>query len=194
MLFLLHKDISMEPKELPENTDIATFAGGCFWCMQPPYEKLNGVKEVVSGYIGGSNPNPIYENFAQHGHKEAVQITFDPAIISYQKLLDIFWQNIDPTDAGGQFADRGQQYQTAIFYHNDEQRTLAQESIKQLAASRKFSQPIATQLIKASPFYPAEDYHQAFYKKNPEHYASYSHLSGRKPFLEETWGNDNDEV
>lgn len=177
----------MSSQKSSDNLEIATFAGGCFWCMQPPYDKLNGVQSVTTGYIGGTNINPTYENFVQHGHKEAVQISFDPQKTSYEKLLEIFWQNIDPTDAGGQFADRGQHYQTAIFYHNNKQKLAAEISKRNLEQLGKFSKPIATQIIRASEFYPAEEYHQAFYEKNPEHYASYKYHSGRGPFLERTW-------
>ncbi len=175
-------------------TELATFAGGCFWCMQPPYDKVDGVQSVITGYIGGTTTNPTYENFAQHDHKEAVQISFDPDRTSYDNLLEIFWQNIDPTDVGGQFADRGKQYETAIFYHNDKQKIAAETSKKNLEQSGKFSQPIATQILPAQEFYPAEEYHQEFYKKNPEQYASYKYHSGREPFLKKTWATEKDNL
>ncbi len=169
----------------------AAFAGGCFWCMQQPYDTLPGVQQVVVGYMGGSNQNPTYENFARYGHREVAHILFDPEKTSYRDLLAVFWKNIDPTDASGQFADRGNQYKTAIFYYNDEQKRQSERSKKDLEASGKFSQPIMTEILKASEFYPAEEYHQAYYQKNPEQYASYKYRSGREPFLKKTW-KDNE--
>jgi methionine-S-sulfoxide reductase len=167
----------------------ATFAGGCFWCMQPPFRKLEGVIEVVSGYAGGKKPSPTYEEVSsgRTGHFEAVQITYDPDKISYETLLDTFWRQIDPTDAGGQFADRGTQYHTAIFYHDDEQKRLAEESRKRLEASGKFKTPIRTEIRPYTTFYPAEEYHQDYDRKNPERYHEYKVLSGREPFIEKTW-------
>lgn len=142
----------------------ATFAGGCFWCMESPFEKLNGVTEVVSGYTGGTGANPNYEDYAEKGRVEAILVTYDPTKITYQQLLDVFWRQINPTDAGGQFVDRGPQYRSAIFYHNDEQKRLAAESKKKLAESGRFDKPIVTEILKASVFYPAEEYHQDYYK------------------------------
>ena len=170
----------------------ATFAGGCFWCMEKPYESYEGIVEVVSGYTGGKQKDPTYGEVSSGstGHVESVQVTYDPAIISYEKLLDIFWKQIDPTDPGGQFADRGHQYTTAIFYHDDEQKRLAERSKRDLADSKKFDGPIVTKIVEATPFYKAEDYHQDYYKKHPVHYNSYRQGSGRGPFLKRKWGKD----
>ena len=167
----------------------ATFAGGCFWCMEPPFEILEGVINVVSGYAGGSTENPTYEEVTsgRTGHVETVQITYDPSKISYSELLDVFWQQIDPTDPYGQFADKGGQYRTLIFYHSEEQRRLAEESKEALDASGRFKRPIVTEIVKFSNFYKAEDYHQDYYKKNTPRYKSYRLDSGRDQFLEEVW-------
>ncbi|MGO8880105.1 MAG: peptide-methionine (R)-S-oxide reductase MsrB [Desulfomonilaceae bacterium] len=176
------------------NYEHATFAGGCFWCMQPPFEKLKGVVEVISGYAGGNGENPTYEDYARKGHIEAIQITYDPSIISYTQLLDVFWRQIDPTDAGGQFVDRGPQYRSAIFYHNEEQKSLAEKSKKELAKSGRFDKPIETDIIKAATFYKAEDYHQDYYKKNPIRYKYYRFRSGRDHYLDKIWGKDRNHV
>ncbi|WP_338447923.1 peptide-methionine (S)-S-oxide reductase MsrA [Niallia oryzisoli] len=172
--------------------ELATFAGGCFWCMVKPFDEEPGIMKVISGYTGGIKENPTYEEVCSEttGHFEAVQITFDPAIYSYEKLLSIYWQQIDPTDSGGQFYDRGQSYQTAIFYHNENQKQMAEESKRQLEQSGRFSKPIATAILPAKPFYPAEEYHQHYYKKNPAHYERYQFGSGRKAFIEKHWGNE----
>ena len=169
----------------------ATFAGGCFWCMEPPFEKLEGVTQVISGYTGGHKENPTYKEVSsgKTGHVEAVQVTYDPLKITYKDLLDVFWRQIDPTDAGGQFADKGSQYKTAIFYHNEEQRLLAEESIRELEESGKFEKPIVTKILKASTFYEAEDYHQDYYKKCSVKYDAYKKGSGRDKFIREKWGN-----
>ncbi len=161
----------------------ATFAGGCFWCLEPPFEKIEGVVDVVSGYTGGLTPDPTYEEVCSGltGHLEAVQVDFDPAKVGYEKLLEVFWQNIDPTDPEGQFVDRGSQYRTAIFYHDDTQRRLAEASKKKLEASGRFNRPIATEIHPAARFYPAEEYHQGYAKKNPVRYKIYSLHSGRNP-------------
>lgn len=171
----------------------ATFAGGCFWCMESVFEELPGVIEVVSGYTGGHKENPTYEEVCSGttGHFEAVRVTYNPQQISYEELLEVFWRNIDPTDPGGQFADRGPQYRTAIFYHNEEQKELAEKSKKELEQYGKFSKPIVTEILPASIFYPAEDYHQDYYKKCPVHYAIYSAGSGRKEFKEKYWNNED---
>ncbi|TWT00983.1 peptide-methionine (S)-S-oxide reductase MsrA [Planomicrobium sp. CPCC 101079] len=171
-------------------TEKATFAGGCFWCMVKPFDTLPGIEEVVSGYTGGDLPNPTYEQVCSNatGHVEAVQITFQPEIFPYEKLLDVFWTQIDPTDAGGQFFDRGSSYQTAIFYHSEEQRLAAEKSKQELNNSGKFSKPVATPILEAKPFYLAEEYHQDYYKKNPAHYNRYSVGSGRAGFIEKNWG------
>ncbi len=168
----------------------AIFAGGCFWCMEPPFEKLEGVEKVVSGYTGGTGANPGYRDYSQKGHIEAVEVTYDPSKIGYDELLDVFWRQIDPTDPGGQFADRGKGYRTAIFYTDENQRKLAEQSKKRLEESGKFDEPIVTEIIEAGEFYPAEDYHQDYYKKNPDRYTSYRRGSGRAPFLERVWSED----
>ena len=155
---------------LEENKyELATFAGGCFWCMVKPFDEQPGIIQVVSGYTGGTKENPTYQEVCseQTGHYEAVQITFDPSVYSYEQLLNVYWMQIDPTDAGGQFYDRGQSYQTVIFYHNEKQRIAAEQSKNELDRSGKFNQPIATEILPAKVFYPAEDYHQDYYKKNP---------------------------
>jgi peptide methionine sulfoxide reductase msrA/msrB len=168
---------------------VATFAGGCFWCVEADFEKVPGVVKVISGYTGGSQENPTYENYATSGHVEAVQVFFDPQKISYQELLDHFWRLVDPTDAGGQFVDRGPNYRPAIFYHDDEQNRLAKESRAALERSGRFQKPIATEIIKFSKFYPAEAYHQNFSKEQPTRYKSYRTNSGRDQFLQKVWGS-----
>ncbi len=177
----------MEQK--PEKTATATFAGGCFWCMEPPFEKLDGVLAVVSGYAGGRKSDPSYEQVCSGttGHLEAVQITYDPRRVSYDQLLELFWRQIDPTDPGGQFADRGEQYGTAIFYHDGEQKRLAELSRDALALSGRFDRPIVTVIRPFTGFYPAEDYHQDYYQKRPDQYQTYRRGSGRQRFLEKTW-------
>lgn len=163
----------------------ATFAGGCFWCMEPVFRTVKGVAGVKAGYTGGAKENPTYEEVSSGvtGHREAIQVTYDPAKVAYGDLLDIFWQNIDPTDPTGQFADKGPQYETAIFYHDAEQKRLAERSRKALALSGKFDKPIATAIIEAGPFYPAEAYHQEYYKKNSGRYKLYKEASGREAYL-----------
>ncbi len=172
----------------------ATFAGGCFWCMTPPFEKLDGVKEVISGYTGGRTVNPTYEEVTSEttGHRESVEILYDPAKITYKKLLDVFWHQINPTDAGGQFVDRGPSYTSAIFYHNEEQKRLAEESKKELAASGRFDKAIVTEILPAGPFYKAEEYHQDYWKKNPIRYKFYRFNSGRDQYLAKVWGKDEE--
>ncbi len=171
----------------------ATFAGGCFWCMTPPFEKLDGVKEVVSGYAGGHTVNPAYEDVTSEttGHRESVEITYDPAKISYEQLLDVFWRQINPTDAGGQFVDRGPSYESVIFYHSEEQKRLAEESKKKLERSGRFDKPIVTEILPAGPFYKAEEYHQDYWKKNPIRYKFYRYNSGRDQYLAKVWGKDD---
>ncbi|MET3291907.1 UNVERIFIED_CONTAM: peptide methionine sulfoxide reductase msrA/msrB [Brevibacillus sp. OAP136] len=175
--------------------EIATFAGGCFWCMVKPFDEQPGIIKVVSGYTGGTVENPTYKQVCSEttGHYEAVQITFDPAVFSYQTLLDLFWQQIDPTDAGGQFYDRGDSYRTAIFYHSEEQREQAEASKRALEASGRFSKPIVTQILSAGPFYEAEEYHQDYYKKNPFRYKMYRTGSGRDKFIKTHWKDDKSE-
>lgn len=174
--------------------ELATFAGGCFWCMVSPFEELPGIHGIISGYTGGRTENPTYEEVCseQTGHYEAVQITFDPAVFPYRKLLELYWQQIDPTDEGGQFHDRGESYRTAIFYHNERQREEAEQSKRDLVASGRFSKPIATQILPAAPFYPAEEYHQNYHKKNPGHYKRYRKGSGREDFIERHWSGPAD--
>ncbi|MFZ5989546.1 MAG: peptide-methionine (R)-S-oxide reductase MsrB [Bacillota bacterium] len=170
----------------------ATLAGGCFWCMVPPFDGVRGVVDVRSGYTGGTKENPCYEEVCEGttGHYEAIQITFDPQEVSYKELLDIFWRSIDPTDEGGQFYDRGQQYSTAIFYHDDEQKKEAEESKRALEESGIFKKPIAIKILKAQEFFPAEEYHQDFHRKNTVHYERYKVGSGREKYLKEIWGED----
>lgn len=177
---------------MTNNFQKATFAGGCFWCMVEPFDKQDGIISVVSGYTGGSIPNPTYEQVCTNetGHYEAVQITFDENKFSYDQLLHVFWRQIDPTDAGGQFNDRGESYKTAIFYHNEDQKRKAEQSKKELNESGKFSKPIVTEIIKAAPFYEAEEAHQDYYKKQPYHYNMYRKGSGREDFLKSTWKNN----
>lgn len=172
-----------------EAFQLATFAGGCFWCMVKPFDEQPGIQKIVSGYTGGFVENPTYEQVVSGntGHYEAVQITFDPEIFPYRKLLDIFWRQIDPTDPGGQFYDRGHSYTTAIFYHNEEQRILAEKSKEELEKSGRFNKPIVTKILPAKPFYEAEEYHQDFYKKNPMRYYSYFKGSGREAFINKHW-------
>ncbi|PIS20072.1 MAG: peptide-methionine (S)-S-oxide reductase [Zetaproteobacteria bacterium CG12_big_fil_rev_8_21_14_0_65_55_1124] len=170
----------------------ATFAGGCFWCVEHPYDHHNGVLSAVSGYTGGLQPNPTYEQVSAGGtgHVEAVEITFDSQKTSYAELLDTFWRQIDPTDAGGQFADRGSQYRPVIFYHNEEQKRLAEASRDTLAASGHFDKSIVVDIVPASTFYPAEDYHQDYADKNPLRYRYYRYNSGRDRFLERIWSKE----
>src|SRR5215510_4681254 len=170
--------------------ETATFAGGCFWCMEPPFDKLDGVISTTSGYTGGQTKNPTYEEVSSGvtGHAESVQIVFDPAKISYAQLLDVFWHNIDPLTPDAQFCDHGRQYRTAIFYHNEEQKRLAEASKKALEQSGRFTQPIVTEIVPAGEFYKAEDYHQDYYQKNPIRYKFYRYHCGRDPVLEKLWG------
>ncbi|WP_026573739.1 peptide-methionine (S)-S-oxide reductase MsrA [Bacillus sp. UNC438CL73TsuS30] len=174
---------------LKNQFELATFAGGCFWCMVSPFDEQLGIREVVSGYTGGHTENPSYQEVCSNttGHYEAVQITFDPVVFSYKKLLELFWQQIDPTDAEGQFNDRGTSYRTAIFYHNEDQRQQAEASKAELAASGRFQKPIVTEILPAGPFYRAEDKHQYYYKTFPFHYNLYREGSGRARFIRENW-------
>ena len=169
--------------------DTAIFAGGCFWCMVKPFDSLPGILKVVSGFNGGHVPNPTYQHVTTGttGHTEAVEITFDPEVISYEELVAIYWQQTDPTDAFGQFADRGDSYRPVIFYNSEEQKAIAEKSKAQLQASGRFDRPIVTKIEPAEPFYPAEDYHQDFYKKNAAHYNAYSEGSGRAGFIRQNW-------
>lgn len=167
----------------------ATFAGGCFWCMVEPFDQQPGILSVVSGYTGGRTEYPTYEDVCSNktGHVEAVQLTYDPDVFPYRKLLDLFWQQIDPTDPNGQFNDRGESYQTAIFYHTSEQKKIAEQSKEELEDSDKFTKPIVTPILPAQTFYPAEEKHQDYYKKNPFHYQLYKKGSGREDFIKNNW-------
>jgi peptide-methionine (S)-S-oxide reductase len=169
---------------------VAIFAGGCFWCMEPPFDKLPGVISTTSGYIGGKTVNPTYRQVVEGntGHAEAVQVVYDPAKITYEKLLEVFWRNVDPHDAGGQFCDRGDSYRTGIFAQDETQRRLAEESKKAVAA--KLKKPVVTEIVIAPKFYPAEDYHQDYYVKNPVRYKVYSTNCGRADRLREVWGDE----
>jgi peptide methionine sulfoxide reductase msrA/msrB len=170
----------------------AVFAGGCFWCMEPSFEKIDGVMSVEAGYTGGEEQDAVYDKVSSGatGHREAVRVTYDPAKVSYADLLNVFWRQVDPTDPDGQFADRGPQYRAAVFYHDDEQNRRAEESKKALGDSKKFKKPVVTEILPAETFYPAEDYHQDYYKTNAEDYNRYKELSGRGPFLKKTWAGE----
>lgn len=169
----------------------ATFAGGCFWCMEAPFDKLDGVISVTAGYTGGNTKNPTYEQVSagSTGHAEAVQIVYDPAKISYSRLLDVFWHNVDPTVKDRQFCDNGHQYRSGIFYHTKEQQQSALRSKTALEKSKPFQEPIVTEIVPATEFYPAEEYHQHYYKKNPLRYKYYRSGCGRDKRLKELWGN-----
>ena len=177
---------------IPDDAATATFAGGCFWCTEAAFDQTEGVYAAVSGYTGGSVENPTYEQVTTGttGHAEAVQVSYDPAQISYDELLTIYWRTIDPTDAGGQLYDRGTQYRTVIFFHDDEQRALAEASREALDESGRFDEPIVTEILAAAPFYRAEEYHQDFYLKAPAYYQAYVEGSQRYPFLDRIWGDE----
>lgn len=170
----------------------AYFAGGCFWCMQYAFDKVKGVKKTVVGYTGGQKASPDYEEVSSGstGHAESIEVDYDPAVITYPQLLDAFWKNIDPTQVNGQFADHGTQYRTAIFYRNDEEKKEAEASKEALGKSGKFDKPIATQIVPATKFYPAEDYHQGYYKTNTAHFNAYELGSGRAGYLKRKWGTE----
>ncbi len=180
-----------EEKDYSDLSDfeVATFAGGCFWCMESAFEVVDGVAESISGYSGGTEVNPTYEEVSrgQTGHLEAVQVYYDPDVVSYAELLDVFWRNINPTDDGGQFVDRGSQYKTAVFYHDENQRVTAEASKHELDISGRFDDPVVTRIIEFSAFYEAEEYHQDYYKKHVLNYELYSSGSGRKQFIEDYW-------
>jgi peptide-methionine (S)-S-oxide reductase len=171
-------------------TETATFAGGCFWCMEPPFDKLDGVLSTTSGYIGGHQENPTYKQVSagSTGHTEAIQIEYDPAKVSYEKLLTVFWLNIDPTTANSQFCDHGSQYRSGIFYHDDKQKQAAEKSLTALKQTKPFDENIVTEITSASAFYPAEEYHQDYYQKNPLRYKYYRYACGRDKRLEQLWG------
>ena len=178
-------------KEQPQKTETAVFAGGCFWCTESDFEKVDGVLETISGYTGGHVENPTYKQVSSGGtgHVEAIKVIYDPSKITYEELLDVFWRHVNPTDPGGQFVDRGSQYRSVIFYADKKQRELAETSKKRLEDSGHFEKPIVTEILPLGPFYEAEDYHQDYYKKNPLRYRWYRSGSGRDSFLKEAWGN-----
>jgi peptide-methionine (S)-S-oxide reductase len=183
--------LAAEPGEEPApGRAVATFAGGCFWCMEPPFDALPGVISTTSGYTGGSDPDPSYEEVSGGGtgHAEAVQVVYDPARVSYERLLEVFWRNVDPLTPDAQFCDRGSQYRSAIFVHDDAQRRLAEASKAALAASKRFDRPIVTEIETAGAFHPAEAYHQDYYRKNPVRYKLYRGGCGRDRRLRELWG------
>jgi peptide-methionine (S)-S-oxide reductase len=169
----------------------AYFAGGCFWCMEEAFEKVDGVLSATLGYMGGTVSNPTYEEVSagRTGHAESVEVVYDPAKVSYQKLLDAFWRNVDPITPNAQFCDRGNQYRSAIFFQTDEEKRTSDSSKLAIEQSRRFKEPIVTQIVMAQQFYPAEDYHQDYYKKNPVRYKFYKYNCGRAQRLEELWGN-----
>lgn len=173
------------------NLEKATFAGGCFWCMEHPFDEIPGVVSVTSGYTGGEKKNPTYEQVSAGGtgHAESVQVVYDPARVTYEKLLNVFWHNIDPTAKDRQFCDSGRQYRSAIFYHNEEQHRLAMQSKSLLEKNKTFKEPVVTEIVQATEFYPAEDYHQHYYKNNPIRYKYYRFRCGRDQRLKELWGH-----
>ena len=179
------------PKDPPPGKAIATFAGGCFWCMEPPYDKLDGVISTTSGYMGGKTRNPTYSEVSSGstGHTEVVQIVYDPAKVSYEKLLDVYWRNVDPTVTDRQFCDIGSQYRTTIFVHTEEQRKAAEKSKADLAKSKPFKDAIVTPIVAAAEFWPAEEYHQDYYTKNPVRYTYYRTGCGRDARLKALWGD-----
>ena len=191
-LLILFSCITLETSNMSQNTEKAYFAGGCFWCMEPPFEVLDGVLEATSGYMGGELMNPTYEqvSMGNTGHAEVVEIEYDPNIITYSELLEVFWRNIDPTALNYQFADVGSQYRTEIFTVGPEQMEEALRSKDELEKSNKFDKPIVTAITEAPVFYIAEEYHQDFYKKQSARYKIYAEASGRKGFLEDTWGDE----
>ncbi|PRO66884.1 peptide-methionine (S)-S-oxide reductase MsrA [Alkalicoccus urumqiensis] len=172
----------------------ATFAGGCFWCMVRPFDEQPGIHRVISGYTGGHTENPTYEEVCSEttGHREAVQITYDPEVFSYEKMLDIFWSQIDPTDPGGQFHDRGESYKTAVYYHDEEQKALAEASRDRIDQSSRFQKPVVTDILPAKTFYEAETYHQDYYRKHPLHYKMYNRGSGRAGFIDKYWRGEHE--
>src|ERR1700757_648562 len=176
----------------PTETKRAIFAGGCFWCIQPAFDKANGVIKTVVGYSGGTEPNPTYQLVSSEktNYRESIEITYDPAKISYEQLLDIYWRQIDPTQANGQFTDIGPSYRAAIFYGNAEEKKIAEASKEKLTRSEKFKKPIVTEILPAMKFWPAEDYHQKYYQQNPEHFEAFEEGSGRVSFKKDKWGGE----
>jgi methionine-S-sulfoxide reductase len=190
--FALPSSHGQEPSAAPANTKTAIFAGGCFWCIQTPFDKAKGVVKTIVGYTGGKASDANYEAVSAHKtqHRESIEITYDPAQISYEQLLDIYWRAIDPTQANGQFGDIGDNYKAAIYYGSEEEKKIAEASKEKLAKSGTFKKPIVTEILPAKKFYPAEDYHQKYYMKNPAEYEAYHVGSGRVRFEEKTWGKD----
>ena len=190
----VHAQAHAQPAAKPGTTAKATFAGGCFWCMEPPYDKLDGVISTTSGYIGGQKVNPTYQEVSagSTGHTEAVEVVYDPKKVTYEKLLNVFWHNIDPTQKNAQFCDHGSQYRTGIFYHSEEQKKLAQASKAALEKNKPFKGDIVTEVTAAPEFYRAEEYHQDFYKKNPTRYKVYRSGCGRDARLQALWGKSGD--
>ena len=177
----------------PRATETATFAGGCFWCMQPPFDALPGVLSTTVGYTGGAKDNPTYEEVCSGttGHAESIQVVFNPAVVTYDKVVDVFWRQTNPTTPNRQFADVGTQYRTAIFYHSDAQHQIAERSKAALQRSGRFKEPLVTEIVPATTFYPAEEYHQQYYKKNPIQYKLYRIGSGRDGYLKRVWGSSS---
>ncbi|PIN93151.1 peptide-methionine (S)-S-oxide reductase [Candidatus Pacearchaeota archaeon CG10_big_fil_rev_8_21_14_0_10_31_24] len=192
IVFIFNLTYNYREKQISslEGTREAYFAGGCFWCVESDFEKQQGVLEVISGYTGGDEVNPTYEQVSEGitGHYESVKVIYDPTIVSYSVLLDVLWKHTDPTDSEGQFVDRGKQYRSSIFYSNEEEKQIAEKSKSNLNASEVFDNPIVTEILPFKVFYPAEDYHQDYYLKNPVRYNYYRHGSGRDQFLESVWG------
>jgi methionine-S-sulfoxide reductase len=188
--FLMIVDPARTQESNPANTRTAVLAGGCFWCIQPAFDKAAGVIKTVVGYCGGTEPNPTYQLVGSEKtkYRESIEITYDPAKISFDQLLDIYWKEIDPTQADGQFTDIGPSYRAAIFYGSDEERKIAEASKEKLASSRKFDKPIVTEILPAMKFYPAEAYHQKYYQQNPTHFEAFEHGSGRTSFQAKAWG------
>ena len=191
VLLVLRVDSSHAQTSSPSPTKTAIFAGGCFWCIQPAFDKANGVIKTVVGYSGGTEPNPTYELVSSEktGYRESIEITYDPAKISFDTLLDIYWRQIDPTQADGQFTDVGPSYRAAIFYSTNEEKKIAEGSKEKLARSGKFDKTIVTEILPAMKFYPAEAYHQKYYQQNPEHFEAFEKGSGRVRFERKTWGH-----
>src|SRR5947207_6446042 len=183
-------NLALAQKFSPTQTRTAIFAGGCFWCIQPAFDKANGVVKTVVGYCGGTESNPTYALVTSEKtqYRESIEITYDPSKISYDQLLDIYWRQIDPTQADGQFTDIGPSYRAAIFYRNDQEKKIAQASKEKLARSGKFEKPIVTEILPVTKFYPAEEYHQKYYRQNPEHFEAFEEGSGRTSFQKKKWG------
>jgi methionine-S-sulfoxide reductase len=189
-VFLMILNLARAQESAPANTKTAVLAGGCFWCIQPAFDKAPGVIKTVVGYCGGTEPNPTYELVGSEKtkYRESIEITYDPAKISFDQLLDIYWKQIDPTQADGQFTDTGPSYRAAVFYGSDEEKKIAEASKEKLAKSGKFDKPIATEILPAMKFYAAEAYHQKYYQQNPTHFDAFEHGSGRTSFQKEKWG------